>query len=142
MIALAFIIFATQLTVHAGTVNDDRIPIEEWMITPFEVSVFEDDITVDSWMTKPFESAVLETAPEVEAWMSKPFETAIFEERLEVEAKEPEKGPQGLLKRSGSRWCRHVQSVQKGYPLFLVFNLEKCRRRHLHETLGYLLQHL
>jgi len=59
------------------------LAIEEWMILPFESSVYEEELQIESWMLTPFESNYYEVDPIIEQWMTAPFESG---EEIEIEA--------------------------------------------------------
>jgi hypothetical protein len=73
--------------------TDEELPMESWMIAPFELAMEESDVGVEQWMTTPFESAYVETESAYvetetpfEAWMAVPFENGTAGELVVVES--------------------------------------------------------
>jgi hypothetical protein len=60
-----------------------ELPVESWMLTPFESNYYEEGPFMESWMTEPFADSYYEEDLAIETWMTHPFET---EEDLKVEA--------------------------------------------------------
>jgi len=58
------------------------LPVEDWMLTPFESNYYEEGPFMEPWMTEPFADTYYEEDLAVESWMIQPFET---EEELRVE---------------------------------------------------------
>ena len=63
-------------------IYEDPYKTENWMTTPFGISVGEAEPKLEAWMSDPFYSRLAESDLPMETWMSTPFETA---ESIEIE---------------------------------------------------------
>jgi hypothetical protein len=71
--------------VFSRPVAEKEIPMESWMVTPFndsfsEEAFIEKPMCLEPWMVTPFEEAFIEKPMRLEPWMTTPFEKAHDEE--------------------------------------------------------------
>jgi hypothetical protein len=59
-----------------------ELPVEPWMLTPFESDYYEEGPFMESWMIEPFADTYYEEDLAIESWMTLPFDT---EEELKLE---------------------------------------------------------
>ena len=62
-----------------------KLPVEPWMVTPFEEALNEENMVLEPWMATPFEEVVVEENMVLQPWMTTPFDEVVDEEAMVLE---------------------------------------------------------